>query len=144
MFWSTSFLLEVTPIVFPWILNFYPRSWRSMATAPTSWESEYDVPRQYLYVKRRVYYLGDFLHTVITKPFQCGDALWCQILTYKDGPRSERIKTFIMAVYVYTKVKADRGKAFEMIISNLTNPLVSMVCKGIVLGSWTNDCTKIV
>ena len=43
------------------------------------------------------------------QPFQCGDRFYtsesdvcrCQILTYKDGPRTERLKIFLTAVHPY-------------------------------------------
>ena len=58
-----------------------------------------------------------------------------QILTYKDGPRTEKNKIFIMAEDPYHRYsnEAERAHKTFMLILNLKNPLVSMVYKGLIL-----------
>ena len=55
----------------------------------------------------------------VLQPFQCGDHLYTsgsdvcrrQILTYKDGLRTGRIKTFLTAVDPYHKYSSESGRA---------------------------------
>ena len=79
--------------------------------------SEMPLPSKYTHIGWFIIYKRSAQH------FQCGDRLYtsesdvcrCHILTYKDGPRTERIKTCLMVVVLYHRYSNESDSAIKTI-----------------------------